>query len=115
MADGSRNLDKVVHIDVSEPELMRRLGSRFICRVCQAPHDIGEGEGRDNKSCVKCGGELYQRDDDRPEALKKRFEVYKKETMPVLGFYRERGVLVNVPGDDTINEVNKQVMAALGA
>ena len=111
----SRDLDKVVHIDVSESELLRRLGGRFTCRACQMPHSVGEGEDGGAKKCNRCGGELYQRDDDRPEAVKKRIDVYNEETMPVLGFYRERGILVNIPGDDTVDEVNKQVLAALGA
>ena len=111
----SRGLDKVLYIDVSEPELLRRLGGRFTCRACQAPHSMGEDEDAANKRCGQCGGELYQRDDDRPEAVRKRIEVYKDETMPVLGFYRELGVLVDIPGDNTVEEVNKQVMAALCA
>ena len=109
LSDESRNLDKVVHIDVSKPELLRRLGGRYICRACQAPHSMGEG-----KKCDQCGGELYQRDDDAPAAVKKRLEVYNEETTPVLGFYRERGVLVDISGDNTVDEVNKQVLAALG-
>lgn len=115
LAGGSRNLDKVVHIHVSEPELLRRLGGRFICRACQAPTAIGEGENAAAKRCGQCGGELYQRDDDRPDAVKKRIEVYNAETMPVLGFYRQRGILVDIPGDNSVEEVGKQVMAALGA
>ena len=109
----SRDLDKVVHIEVSEPELLRRLGGRFVCRACQAPHSIGEGE--EGKVCDQCGGELYQRDDDAPAAVQKRIEVYNAETTPVLGFYRERGVLVDISGDQTVDEVNKQVITALGA
>jgi adenylate kinase len=109
----SRDLDKVVHIEVSEPELLRRLGGRFVCRACQAPHAIGDGE--EGKVCDQCGGELYQRDDDAPAAVQKRIEVYNAETTPVLGFYRERGVLVDISGDQTVDEVNKQVITALGA
>ena len=115
LAAESRNLDKVVHIDVSEPELIRRLGGRYICRACQSPHAIGAGEDATARTCDRCGGELYQRDDDAPAAVKKRIQVYNDETTPVLGFYRERGVLVEVSGDNTVDEVNKQVMAALGA
>jgi len=107
----SRDLDKVIHIKVSEPELLRRLGGRFICRACQAPHSIGEGE--EGKKCEQCGGELYQRDDDAPVAVKKRIEVYNEETTPVLGFYRERGVLVDISGDNTVDNVSQQVVAAL--
>ena len=111
LAAESRILDKVVHLDVSEPELLRRLGGRYICRSCQAPHAIGEDE--EAKKCDNCGGELYQRDDDAPVAVKKRIEVYNAQTIPVLDFYRDRGVLVDISGDDTVDEVNKQVLAAL--
>jgi adenylate kinase len=111
----SRDLDKVVHIDVSGPELLRRLGGRYICRACQTPHAITLGEDASARTCDKCGGELYQRDDDAPAAVKKRIQVYNDETVPVLRFYRERGVLVEISGENTVDEVNKQVMAALGA
>ena len=111
LAAEARILDKVVHLDVSEPELLRRLGGRYICRSCQAPHAIGEDE--EAKKCDNCGGELYQRDDDAPVAVKKRIEVYNAQTIPVLDFYRDRGVLVDISGDGTVGEVNKQVLAAL--
>ena len=111
LAAEARILDKVVHLDVSEPELLRRLGGRYICRSCRAPHAIGEGE--EGKKCDNCGGELYQRDDDAPVAVKKRIEVYNEQTIPVLDFYRDRGVLVDISGDGTVDEVNKQVLAAL--
>ena len=107
----SRDLDKVVHIEVSESELLRRLGGRFVCRTCQTPHSIGEGE--EVKACRQCRGELYQRDDDASAAVQKRIEVYNVETTPVLGFYRERGLLVDISGDNTVDEVNKQMIMAL--
>ena len=61
-----------------------------------------------------CGGELYQREDDRPEAVHRRIEVYQKETLPVLDFYRERDLVLNVSGLDTVEKVNKDVLAGLG-
>ena len=107
----SRDLDKVVHIEVSESELLRRLGGRFVCRICQTPHFKGEGE--EGKVCEQCQGELYQRDDDAAAAVQKRIAVYKSETTPVLGFYRQRGLVVDISGDNTVDEVNKQVISAL--
>ena len=104
-------MDKVVHLYVSEPELLRRLGGRYICRSCQIPYAIGEGE--EGKKCDNCGGELYQRDDDAPVAVRRRIEVYNAQTIPVLDFYRDRGVLVDISGDETVDEVNKQVLTAL--
>jgi adenylate kinase len=111
LAAESRILDKVVHLDVSEPELLRRLGGRYICRSCRTSHAIGEGG--EGKKCDNCGGELYQRDDDAPVAVKKRIEVYNAQTIPVLDFYRDRGVLVDISGDGTVDEINKQILAAL--
>ena len=114
----ARGLDKVVYIDVPEDELLRRLEGRFVCRECQAPHSItvDETEGTTNREliCARCGGELYQRTDDRPEAVQKRIEVYKSETVPVLDFYRERNILADVPGVDTIEHISQRVMKALG-
>ena len=111
----SRDLDEVVHIDLPEEELVRRLGGRFSCRRCQTPHsvDLMPADGPQLK-CEQCGGELYQRADDSPDAVRQRIEVYRRETMPVLDFYRKRGLLVvDVAGSGTIQAVNERVLAAL--
>ena len=114
----ARGLDKVVYIDVPEDELLRRLEGRFVCRQCQAPHSITPDETDEpsdlNLICERCGGELYQRPDDRPEAVQKRIEVYKSETVPVLDFYRKRDLLADVPGVDTVEQINQRVIMALG-
>ena len=107
----SRGLDKVVHINVSEPELERRLGGRYVCRQCQSPY--AEEAGSRAQACTRCGGELYQREDDKPDAVKRRIEVYREETLPLLSFYRERGVLVDVAGDASVEEVNTRIVDAL--
>ena len=107
----SRGLDKVVHIDVSEPELERRLGGRFLCRECQAPYNPEDHSGP--PECGRCGGQLYQRDDDRPDAVKHRIEVYREATLPLLSFYQERDLLVKVGGDATVEEVNLRILECL--
>lgn len=113
----SRPLDLVIFIDVPEEELLRRLGGRLVCRNCQTPHTAaaaGQREASINEKCKKqcdrCGGELYQRDDDSPAAVTKRIEVFHKETLPVLDFYRERGLLVEVGGADTVQNVYNRVL-----
>jgi adenylate kinase len=117
---GPRGLDKVVYINVPEAELIRRLGGRYTCRQCQAPHTIlGEEESTASGQvhfplqCDRCGGELYQRPDDAPAAVRTRIQVYQRETMPLLDFYQERGNLVDVPGVGSIDAVNQRVLAAL--
>lgn len=110
----SRPLDKVVFINVPEEELLRRLSGRYICRNCQTPHTVTGDGSADLPRCEKCGGELYQREDDRPEAVKRRIEVYQTETLPVLDFYRQRGLLADVAGEGTIELINHRVLTALG-
>ena len=111
LAARARNVDRVLHIDVPEDELSRRLGGRYVCRECQAPYTIDDAS--DVRTCERCSGELYQRDDDRPEAVQKRIDVYREETTPVLAFYRERGLLSDIPGKDTVDGVFKSIVAAL--
>ena len=107
----ARDLDHVLHIEVPEPELTRRLGGRYICRECQAPYTINDSA--DAIPCQRCPGQLYQRDDDRPEAVQKRISVYRDETMPLLDFYRQRGLLRDIPGQDSIDNVFHSITAAL--
>ena len=111
----ARGLDKVVYIDVPEDELLRRLEGRYICRQCQAPHSSPADRLADQElTCEQCGGKLYQRTDDRSEAVQKRIEVYRTETVPVLDFYRERDILAEIPGVDTTEQINRKVLEALG-
>ena len=111
LAARARSIDKVLHIDVSEGELARRLGGRFVCRDCQAPFTHhGDAPA---PACERCNGELYQRDDDRPEAVQRRIDVYREETMPVLAFYREQGLLVDIPGKGSVDGVFKRIVDAL--
>ena len=107
----ARNVDRVLHIDVTEDELARRLGGRYVCRECQAPYTLSEDAGA--PGCKRCNGELYQRDDDRPEAVQRRIDVYRQETMPVLDFYRTRGLLTDIPGQDTVDGVFSSIVNTL--
>lgn len=112
LAEKSRGLDQVVYISVPEAELVRRLSGRFICRQCQAPDNLA-GAAANAPSCGQCGGELYQREDDRAEAVQRRIEVYQRETAPVLDFYRERELLTEIAGVGPVAEINRQTLAAL--
>jgi adenylate kinase len=107
----SRPIDKVMFINVPEEELLKRLGGRYICRNCQAPHN--NVNGVEAARCTNCGGELYQREDDRPEAVKQRIQVYRDETLPVMEFYRERGLLADVPGVGSVECIQQRILDAL--
>ena len=112
LAERSRRLDQVVFINVAESELLRRLSGRYTCRECQSPNTSSEAKGGET-GCVSCGGELYQRDDDRAEAVARRLRVYQTETFPLLDYYRQRGLLIEVPGVGSVEEVNQWVLSAL--
>lgn len=109
----SRPLDLVISIDVPEEEVVSRLSGRVVCRSCQTPYTLAGNGQESEKRCDRCGGELYQRDDDNADAVRKRLEVYQSETLPLLDYYRERGVLVEISGVDTVENVNNQIMAQI--
>ena len=90
-------------IAVSETELVRRLSSRMTCVQCQSPAASDSKE----RSCQRCGGEFSQRDDDRPDAVRRRFREYESKTSPLLEYYRSQGKLRHVDGERDVREVSR--------
>jgi adenylate kinase len=109
----SRAIDKVIYIKVSEGELLKRLGGRWICRKCQAPYHEVDSPPKVVGKCDRCGGELYQRDDDKPATVKKRLKVYFAETTPLIEYYRKAGKLLEINGEGSVSEINQRILAAL--
>jgi adenylate kinase len=113
MDDLNRKLDAVVNIDVGTNALVRRLSGRRICKGCGASYHVEFNPSKVKDVCDTCAGELYQRADDREEAIKNRLAVYKKQTQPVLDYYKKKGVLIDIDGDREIEEVKADVINAL--
>lgn len=113
LGEQSGGIDKVVYIKVTEGELIKRLGGRWICRNCQTPYHETENPPKVAGKCDRCGGELYQRDDDKPETVRKRLEVYFAETAPLIEYYTKAGKLLEIKGEGSAAEVNKRLLAAL--
>jgi adenylate kinase len=109
----SRAIDKVIYIKVSEGELLKRLGGRWICRKCQAPYHEVDSPPKVAGKCDRCGGELYQRADDNPATVKKRLKVYFKETTPLIEYYRGAGKLLEINGEGSVSETSQRILAAL--
>jgi adenylate kinase len=107
-------LDRALNIRVSPGELVRRLSGRLICRRCQTPYHMDSAPPAHPGECDRCGGELYQRDDDKPEAVAKRLEVYFEQTEPLAEHYRKAGILREVGGEGPIEDVTQALMEALG-
>ena len=103
----------VLNLVVPEEEIVRRLSSRRVCRKCGAIYNLNI-DGLDvGDKCPKCGGEIYQRDDDKPEAIRERLRVYHQQTAPLIDYYRSRGLLTEVDANGQIEEVRERVLAAV--
>jgi adenylate kinase len=108
MLDGmGRELDAVLHIAVPDEELIRRLSGRWICEQCQTPYHALSNPPNKKGKCDACGGKLYQRDDDKPETVRARLNVYREQTSPLIEFYRETGHLREVNGAAGIDAVSE--------
>ncbi len=109
----SIGIDRVVHMMVPVEELVKRLGGRMICRQCQVPYHRDNAPPKAEGVCDSCGGEVYQRDDDKPEAIRTRIQVYQNETQPLVDYYRQQGNIVDVDGIGPVEEVKVRLMEAL--
>jgi adenylate kinase len=103
-----------VLLDVPEEVSLERLSGRRQCRECGTIFHLMFVPPQVDGVCDKCGGELYQRDDDKPEAIKERLAIYRAETMPIVGYYEEKGVLVKVDGAGSPDDVVTQILKKLG-
>ena len=110
-----RTIDKAICIEVPSEELAKRLSGRWLCRACQTPYHITNSPPKTAGKCDRCGGELYQRPDDREETLKERLNVFLAQTVPILDYYKEQGKLVRVNGNLEMQGVARQIISALTA
>ena len=115
LEDLGAGLDAVVYFDVAQPELLRRLTGRRLCRRCQAAfHQVSAPPRRDGV-CDRCGGDLHQRDDDREDTVRTRLEVYGRQTAPLLDYYRGRGLLATINGEGGIEAIHDAIRRAATA
>jgi adenylate kinase len=110
-----QKLDAVIYFDVSQPELVRRLTGRRLCRNCQAPYHLVSAPPRREGICDKCGGPLYQREDDSEATVLNRLQVYGRQTAPLLDYYRHRGLLRTVAGEGAVESIREALRDAVGA
>lgn len=114
LGEMSKSLDHVVSIEVPNSELMGRLTGRRTCKACgQGYHMIFDPPKEDGK-CDKCGGELFQRDDDNEATVSNRLEVYDSQTKPLIDYYQGKGLLRPVDGVGAMSDVLGRVKAILG-
>jgi adenylate kinase len=108
-----RTIDKAICIEVPDEELVKRLSGRRLCRVCQTPYHIVSSPPKTPGKCDKCGGELYQRSDDKEETVKERLSIFFAQTIPILDYYKKQSKLIKVNGNLGIQEVAREIISAL--
>lgn len=114
LAAQGRRVDAALLIEVPDAAILERMTGRRICRQCQAPYHVRFNPPARAGICDRCGGELYQRDDDREETVRKRLEVYREQTLPLVAYYRDQGVLQEIDGLGGLDEVTQRLLGALG-
>jgi adenylate kinase len=113
LMDWDRRLTVVLELVVDEDEVVRRLSGRRTCRRCERVwHIMFDPPTRDG-ICDACGGELFQRDDDREETVRHRLEVYKKQTAPLVAYYADEGILIGIDATGPVEEITERALAAL--
>lgn len=108
-----QRLNGVIAIKADEGILVERLSNRRSCKKCNAITNLIFDPPRVEGKCNQCGGELFQRDDDKPEVILDRLEVYKKQTEPLINYYAELHLLKEVDGSGTINEITINILREL--
>lgn len=106
-------IDKVLDIEVADQKICERLQGRRICKNCAASYHTSYKPSADGKTCDKCGSELICRKDDHPETVLERLKVYHEQTEPLISFYKSRGKLVVIEGQEEVEETSKLTLAAL--
>jgi len=104
-----KKIDKVLNFVASEEVIMDRLSGRRICKECGAIFHVRNVPPKVEGICDKCGGELYQREDETPEVIRIRMQEYEKKTKPLVDYYRKKGLLANIDANPPIEEVEKVI------
>ncbi len=106
-------LHAVIFLDVPDEEIVRRLSARRVCPSCGAIYNMITSPPRNNETCDRCGAHLVRRGDDEPETIRKRLEVYTKETAPLIDYYEKKGLLIRIDGARSLDEVASLIEKAL--
>ncbi|MFZ3137115.1 MAG: adenylate kinase [Thermodesulfovibrionales bacterium] len=114
LASLNMSLTAALSVDVPFEDLMKRLTGRRTCKACGQMYNMYFKAPAKEAVCDKCSGELFQRDDDKEATIKKRLEVYTAQTEPLIGYYKNKGIVKSVSGTGSIDEIFKKVTEVLG-
>jgi adenylate kinase len=108
-------IEAALELVVDKNEIINRLSGRRTCKNCQRAFHIQYEKPATDGLCDGCGGDLYQREDDKEEVIARRLEVYSEQTAPIIDFYAREGVLISIPAMGVVDDVTKRAIDALAA
>lgn len=111
--DGISEIDIVINMKASHETIIARISNRLTCRKCQAIYNTLFVKPKREGVCDRCGGELYQRDDQKPEVVKDRLDVYEQKTAPLIDYYGKKGIMIEVSCEGEVDVVHKRVLAEI--
>ena len=113
LADWGLRLDLVLELVVDHDEVIRRLSGRRTCRKCGRVWHVAFDPPSVPGKCDECGGELFQRDDDREETIRHRLKVYQEQTQPLISYYADEGILLGIDATGPVEDVTERALLAL--
>ena len=113
LVEMKREIDHVINIEVGNDELLKRLTGRRTCRTCGTMYHLMFNPPKKENICDKCGGELYQRDDDQEATIRARLQVYEEQTAPLIAYYKDKRLLRTIDGVGAIEDIFRAVVKAV--
>lgn len=109
-----RKISYVFYVEISEKETYKRLGKRLTCKGCGRPLILGVDVADPEERCPYCGSVLYQREDDTEAAIRKRLEIFKCDTIPVIEYFQKKNLVTRINGEQSIKKVHEDIIAVIG-
>jgi len=108
------SIDRAIYFHMPEERIIKRLSGRRVCTDCGVTYHIAYNPPEEEGVCGKCGGTLYQRDDDKPEIISQRLETYNRDTAPIIDYYSKKDYYLQVDADDDIDRIKDNITRVLG-
>ena len=114
MIKNNQQLDHVIYFTIDEATAVERISGRRSCEKCGTVYHLGNNPPKIAGQCDACGGNLFHRPDDKPEVMKRRLENYRKQTAPLLDYYRQKNLLRQIDATRPITETLQRTLQSLG-
>lgn len=108
-----RKIDRVIILNLSEDESVKRVSKRRVCQQCKSVYILGKDIKSENEVCTRCGGKIILRPDDSKEGVIKRLKIFREETMSAIDYFKEKGIVIEINGDQTVEKVFEEILNKL--